>query len=222
MHAARWSSNSKPLSRSSRRRLSPLAFGFRGPMQCLPGRAALEQARTGGDLTAVWLVTAHRPRTPPFRSESGHLIGPQRPVGELVERSAPGALDQVIVGDSAGIHAGPAATDLGAVTGSGFDHAIQMVVAVGHPLTGDGITHTYVSTKGDPMPITETTGTKVRVLGAVDSQGKFLEPNDKNVLAAAVMFAGDEDTFVKTFKQSSSGYFKIAKCPIYTESADNN
>lgn len=84
------------------------------------------------------------------------------------------------------------------------------------------ITHTYISGKGDPVPITEVTGTKVRVLGAVDSQGKFLEPNDKNVLAAAVMFAGDEDTFIKTSKESSLGLFKIAKCPIYNESNISN
>jgi len=84
------------------------------------------------------------------------------------------------------------------------------------------ITHTYIAGKGDPVPITEVTGTKVRVLGAVDSQGKFLEPNDKNVLAAAIMFAGNEDTFVKTSKQSSLGSFKIAKCPIYSESNNSN
>lgn len=84
------------------------------------------------------------------------------------------------------------------------------------------ITHTYISGKGESVPITEITGTKVRVLGAVNSQGKFLEPNDKNVLAAAIMFAGDQDTFVKTSKQSALGSFKMAKCPIYSESADNN
>lgn len=80
------------------------------------------------------------------------------------------------------------------------------------------ITHMYMETKGgNSVPITETTGTKVRVLGAVDSQGKFLEPNDKNVLAAAIMFAGNEDDFIKTSKQSSLGSFKIAKCPIDSE-----
>ncbi|MFL0251512.1 Flp pilus assembly protein CpaB [Clostridium neuense] len=84
------------------------------------------------------------------------------------------------------------------------------------------ITHTSVATQGAPVPITELTGKRVRVLGAVDLQGKFLEPNDKNVLAAAIMFAGDEDSFVKTSKESSAGAFKIAKCPIYSESNTSN
>lgn len=84
------------------------------------------------------------------------------------------------------------------------------------------ITHTEVAKQGAPVAITEITGKKVRVLGAVDSQGKFLEPNDKNVLAAAIMFAGNEDDFVKTSNKSSSGSFKIAKCPIYSESNTSN
>lgn len=84
------------------------------------------------------------------------------------------------------------------------------------------ITHTEVATQGAPVPVTDLTGKSVRVLGAVDSQGKFLEPNDKNVLAAAIMFAGNEDDFVKTSNKSSSGSFKIAKCPIDSENSDNN
>jgi hypothetical protein len=36
----------------------------------------------------------------------------------LVEGGMPGSFDQVIVGDSASVHAGAAATDLGAVAGS--------------------------------------------------------------------------------------------------------
>lgn len=84
------------------------------------------------------------------------------------------------------------------------------------------ISHTGVATQGDPTAKTELTGKRVRVLGAVDSQGRFLEPNDKNVLAAAIMFAGTEDAFVKTSNEMYSGSFKIAKCPAYKESVDNN
>lgn len=84
------------------------------------------------------------------------------------------------------------------------------------------ISHTGVTTQGDPKPKTELTGKRVRVLGAVDSQGKFLEPSDKNVLAAAVMFAGNEDAFIKTSNQIFSGTFKIAKCPISNENVNND
>lgn len=78
------------------------------------------------------------------------------------------------------------------------------------------ISHTGVASQGDPVPKTELTGKKVRVLGAVDSEGKFLEPKDKNVLASAIMFAGSEDAFIKTSNEMYSGSFKIAKCPIYS------
>lgn len=84
------------------------------------------------------------------------------------------------------------------------------------------ISHTGVAVQGDPTPKTELTGRKVRVLGAVDSQGKFLEPGDKNVLAAAVMFAGSEDAFIKTSNQMFSGNFKVAKCPIYSQNNNSN
>ncbi len=80
---------------------------------------------------------AYRERLP-FRSESGDFVGPQRPVGELVEGGPPGALDQAVLADPAGIHAGPAAAYVGTVAGGRFDHAVEVVVAVRHLLAGHG------------------------------------------------------------------------------------
>jgi hypothetical protein len=80
---------------------------------------------------------AYRERLP-FRSESGDFVGPQRPVGELVEGGPPGALDQAVLADPAGIHAGPAAAYVGTVAGGRLDHAVEVVVAVKHLLAGHG------------------------------------------------------------------------------------
>ncbi|URZ15430.1 Flp pilus assembly protein CpaB [Clostridium felsineum] len=57
-------------------------------------------------------------------------------------------------------------------------------------------------------------GRHVKILGAVDSQGKFLNDNDKNVVAASILIAGSEDEFIKISGHLSSGYFTIAKSSI--------
>lgn len=76
------------------------------------------------------------------------------------------------------------------------------------------IAHTEIASQLNPEPKTEITGKEVRILGAVDAQGKLLEPGDKNVIAASVMFAGTEEDFIKTTNDIHTGSFKIAKCPI--------
>ncbi len=49
---------------------------------------------------------------PRRRSERQSLIGPQRPVGELLERRALRALDELLLADAAGVQASSAAADL--------------------------------------------------------------------------------------------------------------
>lgn len=57
-------------------------------------------------------------------------------------------------------------------------------------------------------------GKNVRVIGAVNSQGKFLGVNDNNQVAASVIFAGTEEDFLNISKDMASGTFRIAKCAI--------
>lgn len=59
------------------------------------------------------------------------LVCPQRPVGEFIQGRSEGALGEHVLADAAGVHAGAAAGDVGAVPGAAFDHAVHVIVAVG-------------------------------------------------------------------------------------------
>ncbi|KHD38170.1 hypothetical protein NL50_01290 [Clostridium acetobutylicum] len=52
----------------------------------------------------------------------------------------------------------------------------------------------------------------LKVIGAVDSQGRFLKEQDKNILAASLVFLGSDEEFIKISKDFSIGYFTIARC----------
>ncbi|PJI06578.1 MULTISPECIES: Flp pilus assembly protein CpaB [Clostridium] len=75
------------------------------------------------------------------------------------------------------------------------------------------ITHT-VSQSDNSDNNTEFDMKKAEVIGAVDSQGKFLGSNDKNVLASSIMVRGSQDDFIKISKDLSNGYFSIAKSSL--------
>ena len=73
-------------------------------------------------------------------SERHGLVGPQHPVGELFEGRAACRVDEDVVGDAAGVHAGAAQADLGAVLRGGDEHPVEVVVAVRNGLAFDGAT----------------------------------------------------------------------------------
>ena len=76
------------------------------------------------------------------------------------------------------------------------------------------------ATKEEPEPKTEILVRNVRALGAINSSGKFLTPEDKNELATGIAFAGTENDFkLIAEKQNSGGKFKIAK--INTSNSEN-
>ena len=79
---------------------------------------------------------------------------------------------------------------------------------------GDAIDITHTSVLQDENTSTEIDIKKAKVIGAVDAQGKFLDDNDKNVLAASIMIEGSQDDFMKISKDLSNGYFTIAKSSI--------
>ena len=91
------------------------------------------------------LVTRWRVGATASVLEGDDLVRPLGPVGQLFERGALRASGQGLVADSAGVQTGAAATDFGVVAGGGLDHAVQVVVTVGHFLTRDrardGVTH---------------------------------------------------------------------------------
>ncbi|MCR3761444.1 Flp pilus assembly protein CpaB [Clostridium felsineum] len=62
--------------------------------------------------------------------------------------------------------------------------------------------------------VTDTIAKKTKVIGAVDSEGKLLKKQDKNILAASVIFSVSEEEAVKIAKESASGYFTIDKSSI--------
>ena len=91
------------------------------------------------------LVTRWRVGASASVLEGDDLVRPLGPVGQLFERGALRARGQGLVVDSASVKARAAAAYLGVVAGRGLDHAVQVVVTVGHLLTcdraRDGVTH---------------------------------------------------------------------------------
>src|SRR3989337_1272472 len=98
-------------------------------------------------MRARWFAASSPPVPPPRTTtvcsgigslplEGDDLVGPERPLGQLLERGAARALDDLALVDPARIHAGTAETDLGAVAQRRDEHAVQVVVAVREPLPG--------------------------------------------------------------------------------------
>lgn len=90
-------------------------------------------------------------------------------------------------------------------------------VFVGTLRRDDKVDISHTITKNDSNG-TDTDGSivgkKVRVIGAVNSQGKFLGVNDNNQVATSVIFAGTEEDFLDISKDMASGTFRVAKCAI--------
>ncbi|PJI10084.1 MULTISPECIES: hypothetical protein [Clostridium] len=79
---------------------------------------------------------------------------------------------------------------------------------------GDVIDITHTSVLQGENSTTELDMKKAEVVGAVDSEGRFLESSDKNVLASSIMVRGSQDEFLKISRDLSVGYFSVAKCSI--------
>ncbi|MCR3759372.1 hypothetical protein KYB31_10275 [Clostridium felsineum] len=73
------------------------------------------------------------------------------------------------------------------------------------------ITHTD-NTQGSEIK-TEIEGKSIKVIGAVDSEGKILTKDDKS-LASSIMVEGSEENFLKISKDLASGYFSLAKSSL--------
>ena len=63
--------------------------------------------------------------------EDEDLVGLDGPGGELVHAGAGRLVDQVFLGESAGVEAGAAAGEVAAVAVDGLEHLVEGVVAVG-------------------------------------------------------------------------------------------
>src|SRR3990172_12492434 len=83
-------------------------------------------------------VTAHsgsrRSMLFPSRSEHQDLVGPLRPVRQLVERAAVRRVGTLAVGDAARVHAGAAHANLTAMSRHAAQHHVEVVIALGHLL----------------------------------------------------------------------------------------
>lgn len=98
---------------------------------------------------------------------------------------------------------------------------------------GDIVELSYTNSKGNTTASNSSTSSsidtssdtsdlpsKLKVVGAVDSQGKFLDQGNNSEVAAAIMFTGSQQDFQNISQKISLGMFKIAKCSI--QNSDNN
>jgi hypothetical protein len=69
--------------------------------------------------------------------EGDDLVGPECPVGEVLEAGAAGALDELILADGAGVHAAAAERNIRTAVDCGREHAFEVVVAVGSLLADE-------------------------------------------------------------------------------------
>ena len=78
---------------------------------------------------------------------------------------------------------------------------------------GDMVTIIYTpnATNKNPNPKSKVLIPKIKVLGAIDSQGKFLKPGDKDALAAGLSFSGTNEDMKAVAQAQSSGIFKIGR-----------
>lgn len=73
------------------------------------------------------------------------------------------------------------------------------------------IAFTPAPTNQNPTPQADILVKHAKVLGAIDSSGKYLSSGDKNVLATGISFSGSEDDFKNIAERQDRGKFKIAK-----------
>jgi Flp pilus assembly protein CpaB len=78
---------------------------------------------------------------------------------------------------------------------------------------GDIVTIDFTpnATNNNPNPKTENIVSKIKVLGAIDSQGKFLSSNDKNSLATGISFEGTKEQMLLVANKQNQGTFKIGR-----------
>src|SRR6266508_939535 len=120
-----------------------------------------------------------------WRSEGDDLVGPQRPVGQFVEGEAAGSFGEHVLGDAAGVHAGAAAADVGAVAGAGADHPVEVVIAVGQLLVGHGAADGVADQEHPYLAVAafgEGTGNLEPVVGAFRAVRRVVE-DEKNLAA---------------------------------------
>src|SRR5512143_1135354 len=67
-------------------------------------------------------------------SEYENLVGPLRPISQLLQRTAPRAFEELCLLDASGVHAAAAHADGGLVENHHLEHAIDVVVALGDGL----------------------------------------------------------------------------------------
>jgi hypothetical protein len=110
----------------------PLLPLRRGGSNDKAGLVAQRPGRVPGDPSLVpWTA-----RDPGLEGED--LVGFDGPGGELVHARARSFLDEVLLGEPAGVDTGAAAGDVATVPGDSLQHPVQRVVAVGGLLAGDG------------------------------------------------------------------------------------
>jgi Flp pilus assembly protein CpaB len=78
---------------------------------------------------------------------------------------------------------------------------------------GDMVTIIYTpnATNTNPNPKSTVLIPQIKVLGAIDSQGKFLKPGDKDALAAGLSFSGTNEDMKAVAQAQSAGTFKIGR-----------
>lgn len=78
---------------------------------------------------------------------------------------------------------------------------------------GDMVTIIYTpnATNANPNPQAKVLIPKIKVLGAVDSQGKFLKQGDKDTLASGLSFAGTNEDMKAVAQDQGTGTFKIGR-----------
>lgn len=78
---------------------------------------------------------------------------------------------------------------------------------------GDLVTLDYTpkSSNSNQNPKTVNLVDKIKVLGAIDSEGKFLKPGDENSLATGISFVGTRKQMLQVANAQDKGTFKIGR-----------
>ena len=76
------------------------------------------------------------------------------------------------------------------------------------------IVHTDTPTAQNPYPSTKVVMQQAKVIGAIDSSGKLIEPTNKSVLATAILFEGTPEQGAEIINGKYTGKYTVMQDPV--------
>ena len=76
------------------------------------------------------------------------------------------------------------------------------------------IVHTDIPTAQNPHTVTKVIMQQAKVIGAIDSSGKLIEPTNKSVLATAILFQGTPQQGAEIINGKYTGKYTVLQDPV--------